>query len=363
MANDMISLGMRMRSALILSIIVLLIAGCGYDPDKKAYDTSKNPDGFPPAALSLVDGIESGKLDTYDTITATFADLYTNHPELLDNPQWRTVIGRLGAKFKFKAEQLALAGPSRFVLAAHYYTLAAFARPEDDRLQERKELFDTWTQAVADSVVAADFDPSSKNVTLSDQLAVLKYFMLSDSLHQQFGREYLQPNLLDVRTASAVLKGDIPGNLAASDICFLLTLGYKGKIPASALASFTEPNIDLISMRISRQTGKWYAAEFYFVPREKLTSDLHVAFRLMAPDSSAGEPRRQIPYDFRPALAATGWKSGTIAASYRRFQYDGPPTEALVGLYEKSADSTHFVPLRDTGAPLYRGPMSVFAQH
>lgn len=351
-----------MRIILCLSIIGLLLFGCGYNPDQKAYDTAKNPNGFPPKALALVDGLELGQLVTFDTIVASFADLYTNQPELLDNPQWRTVIGRLGAKFKFKAEQLAAQGVSRFADASKYYTLAAFARPDDDRLQNHKLLFDTWERAVQDSVVSARFDPDDKSLSLSDQLAVLKYFVLSDSLHQQFGKEYLLPQLIDVRTASALLKGDLPSGLSVSDVCFLLTLGFKGRVPSATIASFAEPKIDLVSMRISRQSGQWYAAEFYFVPREKLTSDFHIAFRLTAPDSTKSEGTRQIPYDFRPESPSTTWKPGQIAAGYRRFIYDGPPTQAMVGLYEKSADSTHFLPLRDSGAPLYVGPATVFTQ-
>ncbi len=351
-----------MRGITCFALILFVLTSCGYNPDKKAYDTTGNPEKFPPRALALIDGIESGKLGTFDTITASFADLYTEHPELLDNSPWRDVVGRLGAKFKSRAEQLASQGPSMFSTAARFFTLAAFARPQDERLQANTRLFGVWEKAVLDSVVPPDFDPDNKKLPLSEQLMVLKYFMLSDSLHQEFGKEYLVPHLLDVHTASSALKSDSPGGLSPDDRCFLLSLGYKGRLPSTTLASFGEPKIDLVSMRISRQAGSWYAAEFYFMPHEKLTSDYRVAFRLFSTDTTLSGPERQLAFDFHPEARSTDWKPGFIATAYRRFIYTGPPTQALVGLYERIADSTHFVPLRDSGTPLYTSPATVFAQ-
>lgn len=352
-----------MRVILSFAIIAILFAGCGYNPDKKAYDTTGNPEKFPARALALVDGIESGKLGTFDTITATFADLYTEHPELLDNSPWREVVGRLGAKFKSHAEQLASQGPSMFSTAARFFTLAAFARPQDERLQANTRLFGVWERAVLDSIVPPDFDPDNKKLPLSEQLAVLKYFMLSDSLHRAFGQEYLVPHLLDVHTASAALRSDSQSSLSPEDRCFLLSLGYKGRLPVTLLASFGEPKIDLVAMKISRQAGSWYAAEFYLLPHEKLSSDYRIAFRLYSADTALSPAERQLAFDFHPEVRSTEWKPGFVTTAYRRFIYSGPPTQAMVGLYERIADSTHFVPLRDSGTPLYTSPISVFAKH
>jgi hypothetical protein len=352
----------RMQRFFLCLLIVALLVGCGYDPEKKVYDTAKNPDGFPSKALQLVDGVESEQLASFDTITTFFADLYTEHPQLLDNPDWRVVVGRLGAKFKFKAEQLSAQGPSMFDRAADFYTLATFARPDDQRLAARKSLFATWEKAQDDSLVSPALMSESHPATLAQKLPLLKYFMLSDSTHRQFGQEYLLPQLLDVRTVSTALKSDSESGLATPDRCFLLNLGFKGRVPATTLATFAEPKIDLVSVRISHQNGNWYAAEMYFMPRERISADFHVAFRLAVADSSKINFSTLRMLDFLPEDRSSSWKPGAMAAAYRRFTYDGPPMYVQVGLYEKSADSVHFVPLRDSGSLMYLGSPDLFAR-
>ncbi|MFZ1684208.1 MAG: hypothetical protein WAU88_08785 [Candidatus Zixiibacteriota bacterium] len=349
-----------MRRILTILSIAVLLAGCGFNPEKKAYDTAANPQGFPQKALHLVDGVESGELGTIDSITAVFSDLYTENPELLDNPDWRTVVTRLGAKFKFKAEQYSSQGPASFDQAADFYTLASFARPEDSRLAARKNLFETWGQAVDDSMVSPTILSDTHPASLSEKLTLLKYFMLSDSVHREFGQTYLLPQLIDVRMVSNALKSDSAGGISLSDRCFLLSLGFKGKLPSQSLATFSEPKMDLTSVRISKQAGSWYAAELYFIPREKIESDFHIAFRLAAPDSSNHALSVTKTLDFLPEDKTTKWHPGSVVAAYRRFTFDGSPSQVQVGLYEKSADSVHFVPLRDSGSPLYIGSPSLF---
>jgi hypothetical protein len=347
------------RIAIILSLAAI-VSGCGYNPEKKAYDTAANPQGFPQKALQLVDGVESGRLGTIDSITSMFADLYTDNPELLDNPEWRTVVTRLGSKFKFKAEQYSSQGPASFDEAADFYTLASFARPGDSRLAARKSLFETWEQAVNDSIVSPPLLSDTHPASLPEKLTLLKYFMLSDSVHREFGQSYLLPQLIDVRMVSNALKSDSEGGISLSDRCFLLSLGFKGKLPTQSLATFSEPKVDLTSVRISKQAGNWYAAELYFIPREKIDSDFHIAFRLAAPDSSNHVLSLTKTLDFLPEDKTTKWHPGSVVAAYRRFTYDGGPTQVQVGLYQKSADSVHFVPLRDSGSPLYLGSPSLF---
>ena len=140
---------------------------------------------------------------------------------------------------------------------------------------------------------------------------------------------------------------------------FLSTLGFKYRGPGQPTASFAEPAIDLMASQISQQPNGWYHAEFYFVPRESLKADYMVALRVHVPDTTSSDPQstfKQLSFDFHPNKPATAWKAGELSPAYRRFALAGPISQVSVGIYEKSADSAHFVPLRDTGEPMMAVP-------
>ncbi|MBK7142780.1 MAG: hypothetical protein IPH75_11950 [bacterium] len=355
---------MRMTKLLILIASLMLLAGCGQDPTKAVYNTKANPEGYPARACLMLDQLESGQLATYDEITTNFGELYTSFPELLDNPQWQQLIERLGVKFRYRADQLVDSGVVRYREAGKLYILAAFARPLDERLQYRNAMFSTWEKAITDSIVSPGFDPTAVPVSVTDQLRILRYFLLDDSIHQDFAQEFLVPRILDRRAAEAAMKVVGPQQLPLIDKCFLATLGFKFRGPGQPMASFAEPPIDLMASQLSRQPNGWYHAEFYFIPRENLTAEYTVALRIAVPDTTAPVSPgrfRQLSLDFRPTISSKNWKPGELAPAYRRFAFPESPSQVAIGIYEKSADSAHFVPMRDTGEPIYILPGSVIS--
>ncbi|MEW6050446.1 MAG: hypothetical protein AB1644_05210 [Candidatus Zixiibacteriota bacterium] len=341
--------------------IFVVLSGCGYDPETPVYDTTKNPDKFPSPALSLLDGVRSGSLDSYDTVVASFGNLYTGNPELLDDYRWRKVIERLGVQFKFKAEQAAEAGIVGFARAAQFYGLASMARPHDERLRNRQELFAGWIQAISDSIIPGDFDPEKVKLSEADELALLKYFVLGDTLHREFARQYLIPELLVINPLDKPASTE---NISSADRLFRVLLGLKQESPHGRIGVFSDPPIDLVAAQITRQSGDWCAAEFYFVPHESLTVNYTVAFRIQAADSSAKggtlADSQDLVFDFRPVVPTSRWKSGEPAGVYRRFRYAGPAVELQLGLYERGADSAHFVRVLETGERFLTLPTSTF---
>lgn len=354
-----------MRQILLVVLSAAMLCGCGYDPEKPVYDTQANPEGYPALAVLLVQRVDNGTLMDNDSITNAFADLYTRHPELLDNQDWLEVISRIGVKFRYRADNLVEQGIPNYDKAAQLYMLAAFARPTDERLQQRRQLFTAWERARYDGVAPANFDPQTNPVALEDQLRILRYFMLSDTTSRQFADEFLVPRLLNTPAAESALE-TVPGKrqLSTADKCFLTTLGFQYRGPEQPIASFAEPAVDLVASQITPQPNGWYHAEFYFIPRESLRVDYTVAFRVNNPivkDSIVTDSVHWVPFDFHPTIPTTAWKVGEIAPAYRRFALDGSIGDISVGLFQTSADSAHFIRLRDTGEPLLVLPSSPVA--
>lgn len=345
-----------MRQIILAVILASMLFGCGYDPEQPVYDTDRNPDGYPALAVLLVSRIDKGTLMDNDSITNSFADLYTVHPELLDNQDWLQVISRIGVKFRYRADKLVEQGIPQYDQAAQLYMLAAFARPGDERLQQRRLLFSAWERARYDGVIPAGFDPQVNPVELEDQLRILRYFMLSDSTSRQFAEEFLVPRVLNTPAAESALEtAHGRHKLSTADKCFLTTIGFKYHGPEQPIASFAEPAVDLVASQVSAQPNGWYHAELYFIPRESLRVDYTIAFRVNNPvfqDSVVVDTNHWVPFDFHPAAPTTAWQVGEIAAASRRFALDGPIEDIAVGLFQTSADSAHFIRLRDTGEPL-----------
>jgi hypothetical protein len=338
----------------------LLAASCGYNPDSPSYDTKANPDKFPVRALKLIEGIESNQLTDYDSILAAFGDLYSNNTELLDDRRWLKVIERLGAKFRFRAEQYVGQGMHSYLNAARYFALASLARPQDDRLRGRHLLFATWARAVADSVVTADFDPQKSQLGLRGRLTLLKYFELGDSTHRQFASEYILPQIFGGRSLGKVLNSSTMHDLPATDKCFLETMNVGHEPIESVVGSFTEPRIDLVAAQVSRRYADWYAAELYFRPLDSIKTDYTVALKLPNPNSpSAGKSESEmLALDFHPEIPTSAWHPGKVASAYRWFRYSGELRSVSVGLYERRGDSTAYVRVAESGQPLLSLPVA-----
>jgi hypothetical protein len=342
-------------------VSVLSLISCGYNPDTSSYDTVANSDKYPARALRLIEGIESGRLADYDSIIAAFGDLYSNNAELLDDGRWLKVIERLGAKFRFRAEQLVGQGMRSYLQAARYFTLACLARPQDDRLRSRHLLFATWEKAIADSVVPADFDPQKSQLDLKGRLALLKYFELGDSNHRQFAADYILPQIFAGRSLQKAFNSSVTRDLSAADKCFLDIMDVRHESFESVVGAFTEPRIDLVAAQIVRQRGDWYAAELYFRPLDSITTDYTVALELPNPASSdsSRSDSQLLALDFHPEIPTTRWRPGSIASAYRWFRYGGSLKSVAVGLYERQGDSTAYVRVAESGEPLLALPSSV----
>lgn len=350
-----------LSTAQLAAFLIAFCLGCGYNPDTAVYDTLANPDGFPEPALNLITGVEKGQLATYDAITEAFGNLYSSQPDLLDNPQWEKIVTRLGIRFRMRADSLASAGVTNYHHASELYTLASFARPNDQKVQERRLLFDVWEAAVRDSLIdPARFD-AAHHAGLSEQLSLLKHFLLGDSMHQQFGREFLLQQLLDMDSVESALKPSSKTPLTALDRCFLSVVGLKKYTGSGAMVIFGEPGVELVAAQITHESGSWYAAEMYVIAKEKPRDDYSVALRISQRDSTGNPKENPLVLDFRAQPLSTTWLPGQVYGMYRRFLCDTPPVRADVGLYVHRTDQIEFVPVRESGRSLFTLPASALA--
>lgn len=344
----------------LVAALAMLLA-CGYSPESEAYDTAANPERFPAAALQLVDRFQAATLKSSAEITATFGDLYTSHPELLDNQVWAGVVEKLGVRIRLMADARSAEGLAGYSEAAALYSLAAMARPIDRHVQQRDKLFRTWREALEDSVVTRSLVDAAEIPSVPDQLVLLKYFLLRDTVHREFAQTYLLPTVYARVRLEESLGATTARRLSPSDRCFLAYLDVVESYDPPVLASFTEPRVDLLAAQIVREHGDWYAAELYFMPREKLLTDFTVALQMVNADSSvSGVVSGLLAFDFHPDNATSTWKPGEIAPAFRRFRYAGPPQPVKVGLYERRADIMRYLRLEQTGKELLELPANIF---
>jgi len=336
-------------------LAVILLVGCGYNPEKPVYDTAKNPDNFPRLALALLDNIESDQLTSFEQISGAFGELYTEHSELLDNDDWKRVIDRLGARFAYKADQLLKDGLSNYTRAAGYYVLAAFARPKDRAATERGTLFSTWLDAVRDSEVAALVDSLLDDPSVNRRLELARRFVLADSVHREFAREYLISELFSSRF------GDIASvqwdELALPQIALASYMGLVDPPLDRKAVSFGDGLVDLICTDISPIDSNVYLAAFYFYPHTHLEVDYTILLRIgTANDSlkSFADHLRFVPFDFRPEVPTSQWKEGAVAVAYRTLDFLGSMTEISVGLMDKSVKPVQFLSPVGTDDKAYR---------
>ncbi|MEE8576008.1 MAG: hypothetical protein V3T31_02025 [candidate division Zixibacteria bacterium] len=348
-----------------LLVCLLLLGSCSGGSDDQVYDIQNNPDNLPQAAVELIGEIEAGKLNDYESVVARFEKLYESHMDLLDSDEWGKVIGRLGAKFTHLADSLVILGPDNYYQAGGLYILAAYSRPEDDDAAEKKRHFETWRDAIDDSSIVIPDSGMSKIPTLAERISIFKHFMLSDTVHRSFGQEHIAKPLFGAGGSShGWLRPDAVASLSRLDRAFLSFSGLIETSFDSALAFFADDALALLDLGISRIGEDYYCVEAYFVPRDSITEDYTVAFRIQTLDSSIYTTRLgqndYLPYDFTPIETSSSWPVGKVAGSVGRFVYKGDPGQLLIGLYLSDGSSDGFFPVADNDLNLIELPASFF---
>ncbi len=342
--------------ALMLGVF---LGGCGYDPSNPPYDTDANPEGFPQKAVGLIEQIESGQLRTADAITNEFGDLYSSHPRLLGDAQWSEVLDKIGWRLEHRAKQLIVDGLSQFEQAAHYYIVAAQIHPNDSGLAQTAGLFRVWLTAIAkDEISTETVADAADTVPLGDRLVELMRFALRDSSHFVFARQYLAPAIVADISLQQVQETVASLDPAAADLALLASLDVIELSPDSGLVQFENPEIKLLTGRLTALDSVTYRIELYFVSGEPVSDSLGVAFWVETTDSLLRTDKQPaFPYDFDPVYPAYEWKANEVQAAIQRFTFTWPIDAIDVGLYRKAGGKT--VPLPIVGADRVRKRLAV----
>lgn len=295
-------------------IIGLLIGalGCGGDKAQPpVYDTTANPHGFPGQACSLLDRIDAGQLATYDLITDAFRQLYTDHPELLDNSSWRTIIDRLGPIFLARADELADRGVGRYGQAAGFYTLASFAQPENQTARNKQILFAAWTEGLAD--LAGTSRAYDDIHSLSGAVALARHFLLGEDSQQEFARKFLMDGYLGPLIDS-LPPGHVENSLSVHDRAFLNAIGMAPLPSGKSLIEYSEPEVNLISASLIPLGSGNLRLELYLAARKPIDCDWMIALDGAKSDT------------FSPPIPTSTWAEGTAVLVGRTINYLDPDT-------------------------------------
>ena len=335
-----------MKRKLIALLIATLLTGCGNREDEGIYNTAANPDGFPAKAVEIIGDIEDGTLVDGEAVMSAFGDLYTQHSDLLDNEKWKGVIDRLGNHFRKTADSLAQLGVGSLTLAAEYYQLGSFAHPEDPDLRKRADLFGCWL--AVDQKVRADL--ASLNDTshgLNQMLPVTRYFLMGDSLHQQFFRSRLAGLFADRIEKANLLSSTESGGLTGVDRALLVYAGLSDDAILSKLTNFSRPSIDFVAARVSQVDSVEYRLELYFRPREVISAELQVYIGLQT--SGQGPVATNIV----PKIPTTAWDLNKIAVLSRKIHCPGKLEAVAVGLSDFASPQPCFLQPEGQESNLY----------
>ncbi len=338
----------KLLSISIFLAATVLLAACGYNPETPVYDTADNPNGFPDKALSILNAMEQRQLNTLDTISTLFADLYMTYPDLLDNSDWQQVVDRLGLRFQYLAEKLRNSDDfniNDYSQLSDYYTLAAFARPADTSLMRLSQSFGCWRD-VATQFPRLENAVGRSTMTLGEKIAVVRTLTYGDSTCRRFDYDYvLQP-----------LFGDNP-DVSGADILDQALLDFAGlpvKPDYQPLATFSSPRIDLVAMKITPEDSGRQDVQFFFVPRDTVTSDYRIAFWVNTSDDEGKVGETRFPFDFDPIVPSSHWQVNRAAAAHQIVAYKDKIERLSIGLYKSFGARLEFVPLLDTDSNLVR---------
>ncbi len=336
-----------------LSLLVMLFFGCGQKQGSSAYDTDKNPENFPEAALALIRDVEGDHYSSYNQIVNAFMDLYERHPDLLDNQEWRTVIGRVGVMFRKKGDASARQGLTHYQEASEYFSLAASARADDPRTTEGSQLFAVWEQAVAQGLFPQQVtDEWLKGLTLTKRIDLLKHFVFRDSLSRTFARQYLANQLMDEALLQEKAAGKSGMTVSRSDSAFLAYIGQVKSSRVASLASFENPDIDIIACQLLYIGDSIFAIETYLRPTKKIDQNFLISLNLAKQDTVSTPHVKEPDYhiEFSPIPQPTYWESGKIALAVCSLKVDSPVGRLSLSLVTQTGEHARYIPVAGTGA-------------
>lgn len=336
-----------MKLKLLALLLLVGLAGCGLDQSESIYDTTGNPDNFPAMAVTIISDLQDNQLTGSDAITTRFGELYSEHAELLDSDQWRTVIVRLGGHFHQIADSLAAGDIGSFLAAAEYYQLGSFARPDDTYLRSRAALFACWLGADQSPLIDLAALTSGQALDLDQILSATRYFLLGDSLYRQFFASQLFPVFnQQIETAELLNPANVE-QLAPADRALIVTARFATDLELEPIAVFRTPHIDLVGARISRLDANNLQVELYFIPRDSIAEPIQLFVRLDSIDKTTN------PVQFEPRPPATTWSPGQIVAVSRIVSYRDQLGLAAIGLSDFATPRPNFQPIDGSTATLF----------
>lgn len=345
--------------------VALVVASCGYNPDTPVYDTAQNPKNFPPQAVRLLEDIEAQKLMDFESVALRFEQLYGDHIELLDNHDWADVVLKLGTKFRSWADSLVKEGIPKYYQAGGLYALASFARPDDSRVREQKELLETWREAVETGPPASLFADPTTAPTLAERIELAKSFVLADSLHRAFAREYLTKPLFS-SVEVEWLRPQALQQLRAADQAFLEHAGLARFEFESPLATFDSGRVELIDCLMTPVDSNQYRIEAYFIARDSIKEDLGVLFRIESPEATPYTVehggRSWAPYDFGMLAPSNTWPVNSVAVAVQVVYYDGSAVPTLIGLMALDSQRPRVIGVDSPRGDWFELPPIVFPQ-
>ena len=321
------------HSWLVISITALLTLGCSQNDPNQIYDTAANPLNFHSSAIELIQALDQDKLVGLDNITEAFGNLYTEHSELLDQPEWKNIVSRLGTRFGSQGDRYHAAGMGSYTLAAEYYQLGSFARPDDADLRRKAEYFSFWINAARTAPAALEAVIAGQAPTFEGLTGLLRSFLLTDTTGRRFYSEELRIGLTGSLATSSLLAADSLQNRAAADLALLNLAGLTGSDQRpEPLWTVGPPAIDVLAARLSQTDSITYLVEMYFVPREPIDSLMKVMVRL----EGGSTPRD--PLEFLPSPPTFNWPVDSIAVVAGVFRYAEPITGADIAVAEIRQD-------------------------
>jgi len=331
---------------LVVAAFVTLVVGCGQKQDQAVYDTDRNPANFPPRAVEILKSIENGTLVGGEAITEAFGDLFTQHSELLDREEWKAVVERLGVWFEKAADSLVGQGMASFGVAAEYYQLGSFARPDDTALSHDASLFACWL-AARDALPENIEALKDGRYGLDEVLSITRYFMLADTVREQFFETYLSVEIRKTMAESNLLGTNPRSQLGSADRALLAYTGLTEESELATLTTFGPPAIDLAGARIARRDSVEYQLELYFLPREVVRRELWVYLHLESTDRGA------TPLEIVPREPTTTWTPGRIVALSRTIHYPARLEKVAVGLADFATSPPSFIQPEESSGNLF----------